>query len=84
MQANIQRFHGDPSRVMPDAPSRGYLVSDFLRSTEPARVYLDRLAPKASAYNGFNLMLGDAEGLFYSSNRGGEWRALAPGLYGLR
>ncbi|CDH47643.1 MAG: NRDE family protein [Candidatus Competibacteraceae bacterium] len=73
----------DPSRVMPDAPSRGYLVSDFLRSTEPARVYLDRLAPKASAYNGFNLVLGDAEGLFYSSNRGGEWRALAPGLYGL-
>lgn len=73
----------DPSRVLPDAPSRGHLVSDFLRSAEPARVYLDRLASKASAYNGFNLVLGDAGGLFYYSNRGGELRALAPGLYGL-
>ncbi|MCC8999786.1 MAG: NRDE family protein [Candidatus Contendobacter sp.] len=73
----------DPSRVLLDAPSRGHLVSDFLRSAEPARVYLDRLASKASAYNGFNLVLGDAGGLFYYSNRGGELRALAPGLYGL-
>ena len=74
----------DPSRASPNAPSRGHLVSNFLRSAEPARVYLDRLAPKARAYNGFNLVLGDAEGLFYYSNcDSGEFRALVPGLYGL-
>ena len=73
----------DPSRVLKDAPSRGHLVSDFLRSAEPARIYLDRLAPKASAYNGFNLVLGDAGGLFYYSNRGDEVQTLVPGLYGL-
>jgi len=47
----------DPSRASPNAPSRGHLVSNFLRSAEPARVYLDRLAPKARAYNGFNQLL---------------------------
>lgn len=60
----------EPSRVMPDAPSRGCLVSDYLCSVESARVYLDRLAWTAEIYNGFNLLLGDAGQLHYYSNRG--------------
>ncbi|MBK8183110.1 MAG: NRDE family protein [Candidatus Competibacteraceae bacterium] len=73
----------DPARLIPSAPSRGQLVSDYLRSEEPARAYLDRLAQQADVYNGFNLLLGDAEGLFYYANFDGPPRALAPGLYGL-
>jgi uncharacterized protein with NRDE domain len=73
----------DPSRVLPNAPSRGRLVSDYLQGAESAHHYLDRLMARADGYNGFNLLLGDAEGLYYCSNRAGGVRALPPGLYGL-
>jgi uncharacterized protein with NRDE domain len=73
----------DPSRVLPDAPSRGQLVGTYLREVESARAALERLAAQAGAYNGFNLLLGDGEGLFYYSNLTGGYRALEPGLYGL-
>lgn len=73
----------DPSRQSADAPSRGHLVGDFLRGAETPRSYLERLAARASAYNGFNLLVGDARGLYYFSNREGEVRELTPGLYGL-
>ncbi|MFO1372855.1 MAG: NRDE family protein [Candidatus Competibacteraceae bacterium] len=74
----------DPARLLPHAPSRGRLVSDYLRGAEPARAYLDRLLPRFADYNGFNLLLGDAEGLLYYSNYTDQPPlALAPGLYGL-
>ena len=73
----------DPASVLPDAPSRGHLVSDYLQGAASARVYLDRLMPRASAYNGFNLLLGDETGLYYYSNRARGFQALKPGLYGL-
>lgn len=73
----------DPANMRPKAPSRGALVSDYLRGDAAAWDYLVCLAPHAADYNGFNLLLGDAEGLFYYSNQQGTPRALAPGLYGL-
>lgn len=73
----------DPAQQQPNAPSRGHLVSAYLQGQESARVYLDGLATQAGAYNGFNLLVGDEEGLFYYSNLGGLPRALEPGLYGL-
>ena len=73
----------DPQSHQPDAPSRGQLVSDYLRGTQSARAYLDALLLHAAAYNGFNLLLGDATGLYYYSNQGDAPRALVPGIYGL-
>lgn len=73
----------DPSRVRPDSPSRGQLVSNYLQGAEPARAYLARLATQGEVYNGFNLLLGDATGLHYYSNRGGAPQTLPPGWYGL-
>ncbi|MCU0806764.1 MAG: NRDE family protein [Candidatus Contendobacter sp.] len=73
----------DPRSVQPNAPSRGHLVSDYLQGDEPALGYLDRLTPRAAAYNGFNLLLGDETGLYYYSNRAAGVQALPPGLYGL-
>ncbi len=73
----------DPTRLVSNAPSRGQLVGDYLRGEEPAHAYLNRLVERADAYNGFNLLLGDADGLFYYTNYEGRPRALGPGLYGL-
>jgi uncharacterized protein with NRDE domain len=73
----------DPGNHRPDAPSRGRLVSDFLRSSSTPVAYLERLRPRAAAYNGFSLLVGDADSLYYFSNREGEIRGLQPGVYGL-
>lgn len=73
----------DPDSNRPDAPSRGMLVSAFLRSQGPAREYLERLRGDAARFNGFSLLAGDGDSLAYFSNREGEIRDLAPGVYGL-
>lgn len=73
----------DAMRTLPSAPSRGQLVSDYLCGDEPARVFLNRLRLNAGDYNGFNLVLGDADGLFYYSNRADALQVLTPGVYGL-
>jgi uncharacterized protein with NRDE domain len=68
----------------PDAPrSRGRLVSDYLTTGIDPRAHLDRVAADAALYNGFNLLAGAPDQLFYFSNREGRVRELAPGVYGL-
>lgn len=74
----------DPHNIRPDAPSRGALPVDFLASNESAQAFLARLAPTASAYNGFNLLVFDGETLAYFSNYDPAGpRVLPPGTYGL-
>ena len=51
------------------APSRGHLVSDYLMSRESPDMFIDKLRSRALNYNGFNLLLGSAEGLWWYSNR---------------
>ena len=50
------------------APSRGFLVTDFLLSDESPEKYLKAIEKKKNNYNGFNLILGNAKELFYLSN----------------
>lgn len=74
----------DPARRLIDAPSRGGIILEYLRSSLPARDFLmSTLAEKAQGYEGFNLLVGDRHELLYFSNISGEVRSLAPGLYGL-
>lgn len=80
--AAITNFR-DPGNHRPGAPSRGRLVSDFLRSGVTPGSYLERLRPDAASYNGFSLLVGDGESLCYFSNRESEIRGLEPGIYGL-
>ena len=76
-----------PQERRPDAPSRGALVADVLAGELSAPDYIARIADGAGAYNGFNLVLGDRNGLYWFSNRGdGDERngkALEPGIYGI-
>ncbi|MCX8018406.1 MAG: NRDE family protein [Rhodocyclaceae bacterium] len=71
----------DPARHRPHAPSRGHLVADFLRTNLAIDAYLDGLSP--SAYNGFNLLLGDGARLMAFNNITLARHELAPGVYGL-
>lgn len=76
-----------PQERRTDAPSRGALVADFLAGELSAQAYLASIRTGADAYNGFNLVLGDREEMFWFSNRGGDdvrnGKALAPGIYGI-
>lgn len=72
------------SGVGADKRSRGLLVSDFLTGSAAPAEYLAELAQHPEHYRGFNLLVGDAGGLYYYSNRGAAPpRPLSPGLYGL-
>lgn len=73
----------DPSDKRSTARSRGGLVSEFLAGTRSPMTYLERLAPLASEYNGFNLIVGDGESLCYYGSRENAARAIEPGIHGL-
>lgn len=61
--------------------SRGWLVRDFLlQNTAPEDFILNL---DAQGYAGFNLLLGTPQELCWFSNRGGAYRRLTPGLYGV-
>jgi len=73
----------DPAHTREHAPSRGDLVLHFLESKVSARRYLDHIRKEGDQYNGFNLVLGSIEELFWYSNRGDGIRRLSKGMYGL-
>lgn len=70
-------------------PSRGNLVGDFLTSDISTGKYRRRIARSGSAYEGFNLVFGNLEGLFYCSNRDEDGRGgcgtqpLPEGIHGI-
>lgn len=72
----------DPASWKDQAPSRGKLVSRYLTGSSNAETYLQKISPQAQHYNGFNMLLGDANELFVYSNRGGL-QELSAGIYGL-
>ena len=81
--AAVTNFRGS-DKVWEGAPSRGNLVSDFLMSSESPDVYIDTLRARARHYNGFNLLLGSNQGLWWYSNRYDEQpQRIIPGIHGL-
>lgn len=73
----------DPARINPQAPTRGHLVSDFLRSDCPPRAYIHHIRRHRQAYNGYNLLVGDHTSLYCYSNIDNRARQLQSGIYGL-
>jgi uncharacterized protein with NRDE domain len=69
--------------------SRGELTARFLRGSDAPSDYLEQVARSAGAYGPFSLIVGDGEGLWYSSNRAASngsdrpSRELVAGVYGL-
>jgi len=74
------RGSGSPKK---NAPSRGALVSQYLLSDISGREYLEELQAKSAQYNGFNLILGDMDKLYYCSNRQEKIIEVPPGVHGL-
>jgi len=73
----------DPKNIDPKAPSRGNLVSDFLKKPVTPENYLQQFEATGKDYNGFNLLVGSADGLWYYSNYKSGIQKLTPGFYGI-
>jgi len=76
-----------PSQKRADTPSRGMLVAEYLGGRMTPQQYVAEIAEQADTFNGFNLLVGDAETLIWFSNRESSdernGRPLEPGIYGL-
>jgi uncharacterized protein with NRDE domain len=79
--AALTNFRGAPRRD--DAPSRGALLADILRSLDPVSGVLDHLSRVGPNYNAFNVIFSDGERLAVYESTTGVGRELAPGIYGL-
>jgi len=77
----------EPGNLLPVAPTRGKLVSDFLSGTNSAQTYLEDLSKMAKSYNGFNLICGSIdEGFWHFCNRSANSavaKKLSAGIYGV-
>lgn len=73
----------DPSQLKINAPSRGDLVLDFLKSEQSAQEFIAKVQNKSSLYNGFNILLGDAEGILHFSNHNNTITSVTTGVHGL-
>jgi uncharacterized protein with NRDE domain len=63
--------------------SRGTLVSDFLTGELDAPDYLERVKSRGSQFNGFILIAGNLDALYWYSNRAQAVQEIAPGVHGL-
>jgi uncharacterized protein with NRDE domain len=73
----------DPTRVRPDAASRGALVPEILGAARPAEQQLAQLQQSARDYNDFNLIFSDGAQLAVFESVPRASRILGPGVYGL-
>ncbi len=73
----------DMNKIKLDAPSRGKLVTDFLLHKTTSENYSNILLETADMYNGYNLIYGDVDNLFYFSNINKEPIKLSSGIHGL-
>lgn len=63
--------------------SRGALIPDYLNSGSSTTEWADWLTQNYSKYHGFNLLFGDAAGIYYFGSHQPELVKLEPGIYGL-
>jgi len=73
----------NPADKRTGVPSRGALVSDFLTGKAGPSAYVKEIGKAAASYNGFSLLVGDADSLWFVSNRGGGPQRVEPGVHGL-
>lgn len=74
----------DPYQQVVDPPSRGSLVTAFLKNPiMTASEFQGIISRDGQRYDGFNLLFGSADKLYYFTNRGGSSGPIKPGVHGL-
>ncbi len=73
----------NPSSYNPQLPSRGYLVQNYLTGSLDPQSYIESLGDVGAKYNGFNLLVGNYDSLYYYSNQEKLIRKVEKGIHGL-
>lgn len=73
----------NPALIKAGSPTRGRLVSDFLKGEDTIEGYIEKIDNEAGLYNGFSLILGVGKRLVYYSNINRQSMELSPGIHGL-
>lgn len=73
----------DLRNLKPVAPSRGQLVSDYLLNGDKPDEYLQTISKRGHEYNGFNLVVGYPDELYYYSNYKEGIERVPEGIHGL-
>ncbi|MFN2373932.1 MAG: NRDE family protein [Cyclonatronaceae bacterium] len=66
-----------------NAPSRGKLPLNYLNGRKPPSTYIESIRSGADSFNGFNLIAGNRNAIWYYSNIRDMPKELGPGIYGL-
>jgi uncharacterized protein with NRDE domain len=69
--------------TIPNRPTRGKLVTDFLENDGTPLNFANRLIPNSEEYNGYNLIFMDTETACYFSNKTKRAIFLQSGIYAL-
>lgn len=73
----------DPKNIKTNAPSRGELVQNYLLSSTDPLKYMFQVQFRAQLFNGFNLLVGNREDVFYYSNYAKSIQKVPDGIHGL-
>lgn len=73
----------DPAHMTNDKKSRGEIITNYLIDDMLPTDYLEYLNTKKTKYNGFNLIIGDANQLFYYNNIEGTIFEIPRGTHSL-
>ncbi len=74
--------HREPQSARSETRSRGLLVTDVLRDEGPVNECMEKLGKTADLYSGYSIIFGDAQKLYYFSNRGDVPTEISPGIHG--
>ncbi len=66
-----------------NAPSRGHIVKDFLINDFSIERFSEKLIDEGAGYNGYNLLYGNIDRLFYFSNYNNADKKIERGIHGL-
>lgn len=73
----------DPTEFGIEKKSRGDLVKDYLIGNSRPVEFLENVQQHKDAYAGFNLIVGNSEGLFYFSNKQAKIKEIPMGTHSL-
>lgn len=73
----------DLTNIKENAPSRGQIVTDFLTGDLSPVDFFEKMEPSAADYNGFNLLFGFTDELYYFNNVKIELQKIEPGYHTL-
>ena len=70
-------------KMDPNKLSRGLIITDFLKDTMDASHFVETLSNYCLDYQGFNLLVGSEQGLFFLNSEEAVVQRLPAGVYGI-